>query len=326
MLSFKSNPDSRLIARIKGGKYDGKKVYIEEFNFDHGKKNKGKKFNHHNKDNESDNDDEEIPYDIAELLDDKIFNKMKKRDRIRELMRIQNMLDDKTEPLRKDDMFYKIRKKRDKNKMKELIIHDGEVRILPQRNTRECLYVSAPSGGGKSTFLSNYTKEFKKIFPKRRVILFSKIKKDDILDKLNPKRIPLDDNELVTDPIMPEELENSLVIFDDIDTLRNKKIKSAMYELVDDLLETGRHDNIYVLITSHMLTNYKKTRTILNECKSITIFPYSSTKKSIEYCLKNYFGLTKHQINKIMKLPSRWVTIFRNAPYYVIYSRGIYIL
>jgi hypothetical protein len=60
------------------------------------------------------------------------------------------------------------------------------------------------------------------MFKEDEIYLFSSINHDRVLDRHDPTRIILD-NDLLTDPIEPEELENSLVIFDDTDTIRDSK-------------------------------------------------------------------------------------------------------
>jgi signal recognition particle GTPase len=77
--------------------------------------------------------------------------------------------------------------------------------------------------------------------------------------------------------------------------------------------------------SAHQANNYAQTRTILNECMSITIFPAMTTRYSLNYLLSKYFGFDKNQINKICKLPSRWVTIFKSPPL-ILYSSGAYLV
>ena len=138
------------------------------------------------------------------------------------------------------------------------------------------------------------------------------------------------DQSLIDDPIdiHSEFRQNDLVLFDDTDTIQDKKIKEAISRLKNDILETGRHSNIYVVITSHLINGISRTdtRTILNECTSLTIFPKSGSTYQIIYVLKNYIGLNKNQINYILNLPSRWVTIFKNFPQYCIFEKGCFLL
>jgi hypothetical protein len=92
------------------------------------------------------------------------------------------------------------------------------------------------------------------------------------------------------------------------------------------VLETGRHFNTEVVYTSHLACNGKDTRRILNECKSVTIFPSGLGGKSIKYLLDNYFGLDKEQIKKIKKLNSRWVTIQKGFPMLVMSDKECFVL
>jgi hypothetical protein len=72
--------------------------------------------------------------------------------------------------------------------------------------------------------------------------------------------------------------------------------------------------------------NYKETKKVLNECTSITLFPGGSSSYAIKYALQHYFGLDKHQVEKILKLPSRWITVHKLFPMCVLYAKGSYLL
>lgn len=134
------------------------------------------------------------------------------------------------------------------------------------------------------------------------------------------------DDELVEDPIDPEELNKSLVIFDDIDTIPDKEQREYVTQLRNDLLETGRHVKCTMVNTSHHLTDYKRTRTLLNESTSVTFYPRMGGCSQIKRYLSVYAGMTRQQIDRILNLPSRWVTISRTAPMWVLYDRGCYLV
>jgi hypothetical protein len=76
----------------------------------------------------------------------------------------------------------------------EFEISDGTIYPIPNTKTRECFYIAGPSGSGKSTFSSKYAENWKKFFNKKgnHITLFSKVSNDDVLDELNPIRIPLE--------------------------------------------------------------------------------------------------------------------------------------
>ena len=162
-------------------------------------------------------------------------------------------------------------------------------------------------------------------FPDDEIYLFSTIAHDRVLDKYDPIRIPID-IDLINDPLDPADMANSVVIFDDVDTIQKPKLRQAVSNFRDWLLECGRHHNIRLLMTSHQLMNYKSTRLILTEATSVTFFTRAGSTYHVKRFLKQYCGLEKGQIKKILNLPTRSVTIYKSYPNYVLYDKGVYLL
>jgi hypothetical protein len=206
----------------------------------------------------------------------------------------------------------------------EIKITDGVLQPLPNREIIEKVYISAPSGAGKSTYTGKWIGEYVKMFKDNNIFLFSSVANDRVLDRHDPTRITLD-NELLNDPIEPKELANSLVIFDDVDTIRDRRMRLYLENLRDHILEVGRHYKTRILITSHLLSNYASTRRILNEATSVVLFPKSgSGTYHIKNFLKTYCGFDKQQTKKFLNLPSRWIAVYRSFPQYVMYEKGVY--
>jgi len=206
-------------------------------------------------------------------------------------------------------------------KPKESIHH-----IANKRSERQILYITGASGSGKSYYTRNYCNNYRKLFPKNEIYLFSSIHEDSSIDKVKDlKRIRLDSEFLQTD-LDVNDFKNSLVVFDDTDCITNKIMKMKVNNILNMLLETGRHTNTSVIYTSHLPTNGPDTRRILNECNSVTIFPHSLGGRALKYLLENYFGLDKDQIKKLKKLNSRWVTLIKGYPMVVLSEKDIYIL
>jgi thymidylate kinase len=191
----------------------------------------------------------------------------------------------------------------DKLDFKSLVIPNNcYFQMMPDKTLeRQIIYITGVSGSGKSTFTRKFVKEYKKIFKENEVYLFSCLTEDESLDEVKPLRFKIND-ELVTEPIEVSELSNSLLIFDDIDSLANKKIKEAVYQLLNEVLQIGRHFKISAIITNHLPTNFNWTRVILNESHIVV------------YLLEQYVDLEKSQIRKFKKMNSRWVAIFKWAP------------
>jgi hypothetical protein len=214
----------------------------------------------------------------------------------------------------------------------ELIIDNNCIlQPLPRKDRREILYIAGAQGSGKSYYASNYIKEYLKMFPNNDAILFSRVKKDkNFKDIKKIIRVKLDDN-ILNDPIDPKkELIRSITIFDDIETM-DKNMQKYLENLRNDIIKNGRDqegigNDIYCICTNHQVTDYSKTRDLLNEATSLTIFPKSGSTYGIKRALKSYFGLDNNQIHKILNLPSRWVSIYSSYPQYVLYEKGAYLL
>jgi len=209
-------------------------------------------------------------------------------------------------------------KKKSVLKQKPIIqvkVDDGKFEQVPNSEVR-VLYIAGPSGSGKSTYAATYIKKLKKIYPNSDFILFSRLKSDKVLDELDPHRIQITD-ELISDPIQVEDIrENSIILFDDIDCINNKKIMDSINRLRTEIMEIGRHKNLQIICTSHLINGNERkfTRTILNEMQSLTIFPKSGSAYQITYALKSYFGLSTKQIRKVLDMNSRWVTLVKVYP------------
>jgi len=190
--------------------------------------------------------------------------------------------------------------------------------------------VGGPSGSGKSTYAAVLAKSFKKIHPKKDIYFFSRtdVKDDPAYKKIKPIQVKIDET-ILNDPILIEDIDKgSLLIFDDVNTIHDKKIKGEVLHLIQDVLEVGRKMNLSIIITTHLINPVEKAfaRTMLNEVQYLTFFPRGSSAFQIRYVLTSYFGADKKQIDEILKLPSRWVTISKLYPPVIMYDGGCYTL
>lgn len=193
---------------------------------------------------------------------------------------------------------------------------------------RSVWYIAAPAGAGKSTFAGQILMTFRKLNPKKPIYFFSRKDwtEDPAYKKVKPKQVMLDQT-LVDNPIMLEtDIEKgACCVFDDVGTIHDKAIKAEVLHLISDLLEVGRSRGISVVITSHLINSNDRafTRTVLNELQHLVVFPRGSSRYQITYALDKYFGFTKKQIEEIIKLPSRWISISRDYPPTVMWEHGI---
>jgi Cdc6-like AAA superfamily ATPase len=227
-----------------------------------------------------------------------------------------------------DDEYFESSESEDEG---ETEIKARKVEPLLNIEGRDIAYIAGPSGSGKSTLAANLIKNFLKVYPQKPLYVFSRTdpREDPALRGLPIKPVRIDNN-LIEHPIdITRELPaGAIILFDDCETIPDDKIKKAVDKLLADILEVGRRLNLWVVCTSHLIlgNDRKKTRTIMNEMHSLTVFPRSGSSQQINYALKQYFGLSKQQIEEITQLPSRWVMVNKSYPMYVTYEHGIYIL
>ena len=208
---------------------------------------------------------------------------------------------------------------------KELTIANGKIKPCIGKDPTVRAYICGATGSGKTTWACHFIKEILRRRPSMKFYVFSQLKEDDVLDLIKPVRIQLEES-LIEEPIPLEKLENSVVLFDDIETIPDKKLKEAVANIRSRCLSEGRHHNISTICTNHQITDYKKTRDMLLECEFITFFPQSGGNNSILRLLQTYIGLSKKQVNRLMSLPSRWVTVYNRAPLTAMYESGVFLL
>jgi len=205
-------------------------------------------------------------------------------------------------------------------------VEDGQMSVVPPREGRAVQYIFGASGSGKSTWLSNYLAEWCHAHRNGKVYFVSRLSEDPAFEDLPVERIRVDEG-LIDEPLTADEFpENCFVVFDDVDSIRPAALNDAVQGTLRDLLETGRHRGITVAVTSHLGSDYKRTRTILNECHGITFFPHGSSAQQVKYVLKTYGGLDNDQIKRVMKLPSRWIHLRKQYPPTIVYGGGAYLL
>lgn len=218
-----------------------------------------------------------------------------------------------------------------KRKLKYVFLSRGTFVPLANQYTRECVYICGSSGSGKSTFAAEYIESYLRMYPENRFYAFcaSEIKNDPAYQNLNPHQIKIDQN-LIKNPInIQEEFTGGcIILFDDVTTIEDDKLNTAVQKLMKSIMELGRKINIYMVCTSHLIIGNEKklSRTVLNEMTSLTVFPVTCSYQQASYALKTHMALDEKRIKKIMKTDSRWFTVYKTYPRLVLTEYECYII
>ena len=302
-ISFDKTKGAKPIAVVKGGKYDKEVLYIHED--DH--KGKGPR-------------KEALAKDYAtELRSLKPMERVQLMTRLNEA-RAKDMGADQLvgETALGKSLYERIIADESKSTSIELP-DDCEFQILPSPDPkkREVFYIAGASGSGKSYIARSIAEFYMKLHPDREVYLLSKLGEDETLDKMSPPPKRLKIQSFIDDfPDDLEEFRDCLIIFDDYDTFVGPAEK-VVHKLIDDLATMGRHTNTTMLCLSHYLTNYKKTRLLLNEATHIIVYPMATSFHALGYLLKTHVGLTKDDVRDLKKM-GRWVCVYKHYPQWLL--------
>jgi hypothetical protein len=272
-------------------------------------------------------DDDTQVASMYEYIKEKDMTTMLKGLSTKEVIQIERSIQQDTPPTdsRMLEVYDRISKRVNNSKDREMTSMEGDYVPYPKRN--DILFLIGATGSGKSTSIKRYLIEFKRIYPEvKKIFLFTDVHQEDPeLAGLGIKKIQLDMS-IVENPIEPHELANSVCIFDDVDSISDKKILKAIITLKGSVCKQGVSKNgITCVITNHNATEGLSTKNAINECKYLYLYPMGGTT-GLNYLLRTKLGLSKEQFMKITQLKSRVVILHKRCPFYVIHSHGIFLL
>lgn len=216
----------------------------------------------------------------------------------------------------------------DENEGKSISLHgDSKIFVYPSSKSERIL-IGGASGLGKSTLVANYIKLWQELNPDQEVYIFVRTTDDPAFEDIEYTEVLADDSifDSKADGLLDlERFNDSLVIFDDMDNLQDKKISDIIIKFMGDLMSNGRKKNIWTIYVTHKFLDGPKTKVALNEAQKIIFFNGCGSKNN-ENMLKNYMNMNKQQISELTNLPSRWVCVSNTYPRSVIYEKGIFLL
>ena len=192
---------------------------------------------------------------------------------------------------------------------------------------RDIVYLSGQSGCGKSTLIKKFAERYRRVWPRRHIVLVSALEEDSTLRTNEPplyiQRMKLES--LTEHPVQLDELQDVLLIFDDVEGMP-RETAIAVQELADLVGNRGRHQATSLLYASHLSTDYKRTRNLLMESHWYVFYPSATSAKQLVHLLSTYGGLDREQVHAARRLPSRWVALRKMYPPCILYDGGAYIL
>jgi hypothetical protein len=200
--------------------------------------------------------------------------------------------------------------------------------VLPTEcNDRDTLYVCGEANSGKSFFIKDFVIQYHKMHPKNPIYVISPKSDDKSFSEIKKWIIQLKlGDEFVNTDFALEDFTNSFVIFDDIEGIMDKRLKEKVFALLNLMITVGRSNHITVAVVSHRPNSGKDTSLFLLENSMTTFFPHHLPDHHLNYLCKNYIGLSKHHINKILSLNTRACSVVNTFPKVVICEKNAFLV
>lgn len=211
----------------------------------------------------------------------------------------------------------------------------------PCFNDRMTMFIAGTPGAGKSYLAKQM---IKLLSPNIPILLFTALEENDgNFDELGTQRMykikmkP----DVLTKINLAEIRERSkspqtILLFDDVDKIRDPKVQNATFALMNDALANGRghqkHDgtgDVHVICTSHSANDYQKTKYTFENSNYVALFP-GTTPPLQMYRMFDKMGLDKELCQKMIKLARtqkiRSIIIHKVVPMYMIFGNKIMLL
>lgn len=202
-------------------------------------------------------------------------------------------------------------------------------------NGRLSIFIAGNPGAGKSYLAKDLIERFP---PQYQILLFTALEENDgnfsdLNERIHKIKMTPENLKNITLSAIRERTKYPILLFDDVDKIRDPKVAKMTYAIMEDALANGRghktHDgkeDIHVIITSHALNDYVKTKYSLENSDYVALFPQSTTYSQMRRMFEK-LGLEKELCDKIMKLGKsgefRSIIIKKVAPMYIIFGHSI---
>lgn len=197
-------------------------------------------------------------------------------------------------------------------------------------NGRLTAFIPGNPGAGKSYLAAELINTFPETYD---VLLFTALDEEDgNFASLKPRLYKIRMTEENLDRMSLSEIRrvsrHPILLFDDIDKIRDKNVEKKVYALLEDALANGRghvkHNgvgDIHVIVTGHSLNDYRKTKYTLENSDYVALFPGSTTYAQLTR-LFDKMGLSRKLCDLVYdkgrRCAVRRVIVHKVAPMYII--------
>jgi hypothetical protein len=200
---------------------------------------------------------------------------------------------------------------------------DTYIKFIPPIPTVR-LSVLGPSGVGKSFWINELLATYEKMNPNASEYLWGFFDDDPAYSKRSKMQNMKVDDSVIKHPPVPEEFDECIHIFDDIESLP-KEVCEIVSRFRDTIFMAGRKHGQSAIAVSHEILGGFSTKAILNESPIVVLFPHCNQEPIKKLLLKKY-NFSKEEVEWILSRPNRYVIIHRSHPRYLMTSTEIRVL
>jgi len=120
----------------------------------------------------------------------------------------------------------------------------------------------------------------------------------------------------------------SVIIFDDTNSISDRKIRNKITQFRENLLEIARHQSLVIICSEHLFHSRMATQRLRNSAAYFILFPRNSIK-AIDDVLDNQFSMQRHErsdLIKKLKREGRAQFIRQDTPSYIINTKRVQLL
>ena len=222
---------------------------------------------------------------------------------------------------------------------KELSFDEGEEEYLRiaydthKKKTNYIVGVFGSSGSGKSYSVAQLLLRDPSLEEYEMVYLIGSVGADDESYEPLKKEVYerfrfINTRDLVNEDFDITKYANCALIFDDIDSESDRKLRKKIQLFRDRCLQTARHYSIRIVNTAHLFNSYRETSKIRNSARWLFIFP-RSIPHTLNQILVKSFNMKQAEamhLTNICKRDGRLTVIHKNAPTFLMTPKRMILL